>query len=114
DSCERQRSTQVVGTVAGAGAGAVLGNVIAGRGDRLLGTVIGAGLGGVIGNQVTKPGDECRHAFGYYDQQNRWHSTAVAAGDARGYYDRDGRWTDGAPDGHYDDNNRWIAGNGNT
>ena len=58
-SCERQRSTRVIATVAGAGVGGVLGNVIAGQGDKTLGTVIGAVGGAVIGNQIAKPAGDC-------------------------------------------------------
>ena len=100
-SCERQRSGRVVGTVAGAGIGAVLGNVIAGQGDKTLGTVIGGVGGGILGNQITKPDADCKHALGYYDKQNRWHASAIEANNARGYYNRDGDWVDGAPNGYY-------------
>ena len=111
-NCERQRSGQVVGTVAGAGIGGLLGNGIAGRGDKTLGTIIGAVGGAVIGSQVTRPSGDCRHALGYYDKSNRWHATGVAASDATGYYDRDGSWVDGTPNGHYGDSDRWIANEG--
>src|SRR5438128_930536 len=93
-SCGRQHTNQAVGTVVGAGAGAVLGNVIAGWGDKTLGTVLGAIGGGVVGNQVTKPDRDCRTAYGYYDENSRWHATGVASSEARGYYDREGRWVD--------------------
>src|SRR5690242_18748321 len=85
ESCERQRSDQVVGTVVGAGVGGALGNVVAGRGDKTIGTVIGAVAGGVIGNQATRPARDCSRAFGYYDENNRWHATGVASTNARGY-----------------------------
>ena len=111
-SCERQRSGRVVGTVAGVGIGAVLGNVIAGKGDKTLGTIIGGVGGGVLGNQITKPDADCSRAYGYYDKQNRWHSSAIASRDARGYYNRDGDWVDGAPNGYYDSNNRWNVTSG--
>ncbi len=111
-SCERQRTKQVIGTVAGAGVGGVLGNVIAGQGDKTLGTVIGAVGGAVIGNQVTKPSRDCRNAYGYYDENNRWHATGVSTSDARGYYDRNGDWIEGAPNGRYGDDNRWIPNSG--
>jgi uncharacterized protein YcfJ len=84
-TCESQRSGRVAGTVVGAGVGALLGNVIAGQGNRALGTVIGGVGGGVIGNQVTKPDADCQHAFGYYDRNNRWHASGINARDARGY-----------------------------
>lgn len=109
NSCEKQKSDQVVGTVAGAAVGAVIGNVIAGRGDKTVGTVIGGVGGGIVGNQVTRPSRDCRNAYGYYDQDNRWHSTGVAAADARGYYGRDGGWIDGPPNGYYGADNRWVA-----
>jgi len=111
DNCERQRSTRVVATVGGAGVGAVLGNVIAGHGDKTLGTIVGAVGGAVLGNQIAKPSGDCNHAYGYYDEQNRWHATGVSAADARGYYDRDGQWVDGAPAGYYDENDRWVGSN---
>jgi hypothetical protein len=111
-TCAQQSSTRVVATVAGAGVGGVLGNVVAGRGDKTLGTIIGAAAGALVGNQLTKPGRECRDAYGYYDQANRWHATGVAATDARGYYDRDGGWIEGRPNGRYGDDNRWMMNSG--
>ena len=112
-SCESQRSGRVVATVAGAGIGAVLGNVIAGQGDKTLGTVIGGVGGAVVGNQVSKPDADCNHAFGYYDRNNRWHATAVDARDAQGYYNHSGDWVDGAPNGYYNNANTWVASGGN-
>lgn len=111
-SCDRQRSTRVVATVAGAGVGGVLGNVVAGSGNRVIGTVIGAAGGALLGNQLTKPSNDCHRAYGYYDDNGRWHATNVSSADAQGYYDRDGSWIDGTPNGHYDSNNRWVANTG--
>ncbi len=111
-NCERQRSNRVIGTVAGAAVGGVLGNVIAGQGDKTIGTVIGAVGGAVVGNQIAKPSGDCRHAYGYYDENNRWHTTGVNSADARGYYDRNGDWIDGAPNGYYADGNRWVSNSG--
>lgn len=111
-SCEQQRSSRVVGTVAGAGIGAVLGSVIAGRGDRTTGAIIGGVGGALIGNQVTKSDADCAHAYGYYDSNNRWHATGVSRTAAKGYYDRDGQWIDGAPNGYYDASGRWNASSG--
>jgi hypothetical protein len=111
-TCAQQSSTRVVATVAGAGVGGVLGNVVAGRGDKTLGTVLGAAAGALIGNQLAKPGRECRDAYGYYDQTNRWHATGAPAADARGYYDRDGGWIEGRPNGRYGDNNAWLMNSG--
>ena len=110
--CEGQHSDRVVGTVAGAGIGAVLGSVIAGHGDKTTGAVIGGVGGGLIGNQVTKSKDNCDRAYGYYDRDNRWHASAVARGSAVGYYDRDGLWVEGAPNGYYGEGGRWISAKG--
>lgn len=42
------------GTLIGAVAGGVLGNVVAGHGSKTEGTVIGAGVGAVAGHQIAK------------------------------------------------------------
>jgi uncharacterized protein YcfJ len=42
------------GTVIGAVAGGVLGNVVAGGGSKTEGTVLGAGVGAVAGHQIAK------------------------------------------------------------
>jgi len=42
------------GTVIGAIAGGLLGNEVAGRGDRTMGTVIGAGVGAVAGRAIDR------------------------------------------------------------
>ena len=111
DGCRRDGSGRIIGTAVGAGAGGVLGNVIAGRGDKTEGSIIGAIVGAVIGNQVSKSDSgDCRTAYGYYDEQGRWHSTGVSASEARGYYDRNGAWVDGQPNGYYD-NGRWVMSN---
>ncbi|PZN93059.1 MAG: hypothetical protein DCF31_13790 [Alphaproteobacteria bacterium] len=44
------------GTIIGAIAGGLLGNSVAGRGDRLLGTVIGGGAGALVGNSIDRNG----------------------------------------------------------
>lgn len=112
-SCEQQRTNRVVGTVAGAGIGAVVGSAVAGRDNRTAGAVIGAVGGGLIGNQVTRGNADCSHAYGYYDNSGYWHTNAVERSAAAGYYDRDGQWVQGAPNGYYDSNNRWVAANAN-
>lgn len=112
DGCRRDSNGRIIGTVVGAGAGGLLGNVIAGRGDKTEGTIIGGILGAVLGNQVSKSDSGCNRAYGYYDQEGRWHATGVSANEARGYYDRDSRWVEGQPNGYYD-NGRWIATNSN-
>lgn len=113
DGCRRDSNGRIIGTAVGAGAGGLLGNVIAGRGDKTEGTIIGAVVGAVIGNQVSKSDRGCNRAYGYYDQEGRWHATGVSANEARGYYDRDGRWVEGQPNGYYD-NGRWVASNSNS
>lgn len=73
--CEGRKTT---GTVVGAGAGGVLGNVI--THGSVIGTVGGAVVGGVAGHSIAK--DNCashrhysyRHGRrGYYDRYNHWH-----------------------------------------
>jgi len=107
-SCEQRRSQQAVGTIAGAGIGALLGSAVAGHGDRTAGAVVGGLGGGLIGNQLSKPGADCAHAYGYYDNSGAWHASNVSRENARGYYDREGAWVDGAPDGHYNNDGRWV------
>ena len=110
-NCQQHSDTRVIGTVAGGGIGAVLGNVIAGQGDKTLGTIIGGVGGAVLGNQIAKPGNDCAHAYGYYDKAGAWHANDVRGDTATGYFDRDSRWVDGAPQGRYDSSNRWVASN---
>lgn len=114
--CEAHRNNRVIGTVAGAGIGGVLGNVIAGSGDKTLATILGAVGGGVIGNQVTRSNgdDNCANAYGYYDKSGVWNPSAVAATAQTGYYDRDSNWVEGAPRGYYDSQNRWVAAQNNS
>jgi uncharacterized protein YcfJ len=107
-TCEERRNTRVVGTVAGAGLGAVAGGAIAGRGDRAEGAVIGGLAGALLGNQLTKGKADCSRAYGYYDNNGAWHANAVARNNASGYFDRTGAWVDGAPRGHYDRDGRWV------
>lgn len=52
----RNRCNSDRGTIIGAIAGGLLGNVIAGRGDRTLGTVLGAGGGALAGRAIQKDG----------------------------------------------------------
>lgn len=108
-NCQQASSNRVIGTVAGGGIGAVLGNIIAGSSDKTLGTVIGAGAGALLGNQITKPGQDCANAYGFYDKAGAWHSNDLRGGNATGYFNRDSQWVEGTPRGYYDSNNRWIA-----
>ncbi len=52
------------GTVIGAVAGGLLGNQVAGRGDRLVGTVLGAGVGALAGRAIDRsdPPRGCRRS----------------------------------------------------
>jgi hypothetical protein len=52
--CKNVKKKANTGTVIGAVAGGVLGNQIAGRGDRTEGTLIGAGVGAVAGHEIAK------------------------------------------------------------
>jgi hypothetical protein len=110
-TCEQRQSNRVVGTIAGAGIGAVAGGAIAGHGNRNEGAVIGGVAGALIGNQVTKGQPNCARAYGFYDNQGAWHANAVARGGATGYFDRDGGWVEGAPRGHYGRDGRWVQAN---
>lgn len=113
ENCERNRSGRVIGTVAGAGVGAVAGGVIAKRGDSEVGAVIGGLAGAIIGNQVSKSKQDCSRAYGYYDKNGYWHATGVDRASATGYYDRDGEWRDGSPNGYYSNDGRWVSANNN-
>jgi len=109
-TCEQHRENRTLGTVGGAGIGAVLGGAIGGN---ALGAILGAVGGGVAGNQLLKGPQDCQHAYGYYDKQSQWHASRVAPASATGFYDRDGRWVQGAPAGYYDRDGRWVAGDAN-
>jgi hypothetical protein len=110
-TCEQRSTNRVVGTVAGAGLGALLGSAIGGHGDRTTGAVIGGVGGAVAGNQLTRGHGDCSRAYGYYDNAGAWHATNVARSNAQGYYDRQGEWVDGAPNGYYSRDGRWVAAN---
>lgn len=107
-SCDQQHGARIVGTVAGAGVGALAGGAIAGRNDRTAGALIGGVAGALLGNQITRGSQDCAHAYGYYDSQGQWHATNVDRSQAQGYYDRDGAWVEGTPNGYYDAQNRWV------
>ena len=112
-TCEERRNTRIVGTVGGAGVGALLGSAIAGRDNRTAGALIG-GIGGAIaGNQLTRSNADCTHAYGYYDSAGQWHANVIDRANAAGYYDRDGQWVDGAPNGYYGPQGRWISADTN-
>lgn len=54
----RNRCDGATGTILGAIAGGLIGNGIAGHGDRALGTVLGGGAGALAGRAIDK--DNCR------------------------------------------------------
>ena len=108
-TCEQRSTNRAVGTVAGAGLGALLGSAIAGHGDRTAGAVIGGVGGAVAGNQLTKGHGDCTRAYGYYDNAGAWHASNVSRANAQGYYDRRGEWVDGAPSGYYSGDGQWNA-----
>jgi Glycine zipper 2TM domain len=57
--CRRDNGT--TGLIIGGAAGALIGNEVAGRGDKLLGTIIGAAGGALLGREVDKSrGFKCR------------------------------------------------------
>jgi len=56
--CRRDNGT--TGLVIGAALGGLLGNQIAGRGDRTLGTILGAAGGGLLGREVDRGNVRCR------------------------------------------------------
>ena len=110
-TCEQRQSTRVVGTLAGAGIGALAGSAIAGHGDRGQGAVIGGVAGALIGNQATKGQPDCARAYGFYDNHGDWHANTVAQNDAAGYFDRNGTWVEGAPRGYYARDGQWTQTN---
>lgn len=52
--CKSVKKSANKGTVIGAIGGGVLGNVVAGGGNKTEGTLIGAGVGAVAGHQIAK------------------------------------------------------------
>jgi uncharacterized protein YcfJ len=52
--CKNVRRAANTGTVVGAVGGGLLGNAIAGHGNKTGGTIIGAGVGAVAGHQIAK------------------------------------------------------------
>ncbi len=66
---QSNQNSKVAGTVLGAGAGALLGSVLAGRHSRGEGAVLGAVGGGVAGNVISgQRNDPCPPGY-YYPQQ---------------------------------------------
>jgi uncharacterized protein YcfJ len=97
ETCQERSENRAAGTVLGAVGGALLGSAVAGRGDRGAGAVIGGVGGAVVGSNLSRGPRDCAHAYGYYDNDNRWHDNGADRAVAYGYYDRSGAWIDGAP-----------------
>lgn len=97
ETCEQRSSNRVAGTIVGAGLGALLGSAVAGHGHKGDGAVVGGVGGAIIGNQASRGARDCQHAYGYYDNDNRWHDNGADRSVAYGYYDRSGAWVDGQP-----------------
>lgn len=76
--CERERSeNRAVGTVVGAGVGALLGSAIAGNSSNTAGTIVGGVAGAVAGNQIAKnSGQPC--PTGYYEVPGAYETSTVA------------------------------------
>lgn len=55
-----RRSNGTTGLVVGAAIGGLIGNQVAGRGDRTLGTILGALGGGLLGREVDRGNLRCR------------------------------------------------------
>ena len=52
--CKNVKKKATTGTVIGALGGGLVGNTVAGRGDKTAGTLVGAGVGAVAGHQIAK------------------------------------------------------------
>jgi len=67
--CKDVRQSANKGTVIGAVGGGLLGNVVAGHGNKTEGTLIGAGVGAVAGHQIAKnnakKNQECHYEYRY-------------------------------------------------
>lgn len=55
-----RRSNGTTGLVVGAAVGGLLGNQIAGRGDKTLGTLLGVAGGGLLGREIDRGNVSCR------------------------------------------------------
>ncbi len=87
-SCVRSNNnSRVEGTVLGAGAGALLGSVLAGRHSRGEGAVLGAVGGGVAGNVITgQRNDPCPPGYYYPPQQPGYGQPQPGYGQPQGGY----------------------------
>lgn len=66
--CKNPRDAANTGTVVGAIGGALVGNAIAGDGNKTGGTLIGAGVGGLTGRQIAKQNakHKCHYEYRRY------------------------------------------------
>lgn len=97
ETCQQRSENRTAGTVLGAIGGALLGNAVSSHGGKTGGTIIGGVAGAAVGSNLSKGPRDCVHAYGYYDNDNRWHDNHADRAVAYGYYDREGVWMDGAP-----------------
>lgn len=99
ETCEQRSSNRAAGTIIGAIGGALLGNAVSSHGGKTGGTIIGGVAGAAVGSNLAKGPHDCVHAYGYYDNDGRWHDNHADRAVAAGYYGRNGEWVDGAPVG---------------
>jgi uncharacterized protein YcfJ len=97
ETCEQRSANRTAGTVLGAIGGALVGNAVSKHGGKTGGTIIGGVAGAAVGSNLAKGPRDCQHAYGYYDNEGRWHDNGVDRSVAYGYYDRNGVWIDGQP-----------------
>ena len=97
ETCQQRSENRAAGTVLGAIGGALLGNAVSSHGGKTGGTIIGGVAGAAVGSNLAKGPRDCVHAYGYYDNDGRWHDNHADRAVAYGYYDREGVWIDGAP-----------------
>jgi hypothetical protein len=97
ETCQQRSANRTAGTVLGAIGGALLGNAVSSHGGKTGGTIIGGVAGAAVGSNLAKGPHDCVHAYGYYDDEGRWHDNHADRAVAYGYYDREGVWVDGAP-----------------
>lgn len=116
-ACPGNGGNRTLGTVIGAGLGALFGNAVSSHGGKTGGTIIGGVAGGVAGNVIAGSGSHCgSNRYGYYDSQGKW---VPNTSNAEGYYDADGHWvrytdqhgvlaSNNQQDGYYDANGQWV------
>jgi hypothetical protein len=112
ETCEQRSANRAAGTVGGAVVGALLGSAIGAHGHKGDGAIVGGVGGAIVGNQLAKGDRDCTHAYGWYDNDGRWHANSVDRSVASGYYDRSGAWIEGEPHGYYDSRGVWVASAG--